>query len=190
MAAGRKAFGKTPRKLLIAGAPDPLWRGGLSAPNSLFLHADRPLISENGTSALLHELTHVITRIRGERYDDWIAEGVAEFYSVELQRRAGGISDSRYAITRRDLREWSRTVKTLRVKHSTGPVTARAVLLLQDLDKEIRQRTKDAKSFDDVVRELIKKRTVSLEELRAATEAVIGARSRTLDSPLLVKPDA
>src|SRR5205085_6219937 len=91
------AFGRTPRKLLIAGAPDPLWRGGLSAPNSLFLHADRPLVSENGTSALLHELTHVITRIRGDRYDDWIAEGIAEFYSVELQRRAGAISTSRYA---------------------------------------------------------------------------------------------
>jgi len=185
-----KAFGKTPRKLLIAGAPDPLWRGGLSAPNSLFLHADRPLISENGTSSLLHELTHVVTRIRGERFDDWIAEGIAEFYSVELQRRAGGISDSRYARTRQGLREWGRSEKTLRVKHSTGPVTARAVLLFQDLDKEIRTRTKDAKSLDDVVRALMsgKDRRISLEELREATQVVIGARSRTLDSPLLVKP--
>ena len=49
----------------VVGAADPMWRGGLSASNSLFLHADRPLISENGTSTLVHELTHVITRVRG-----------------------------------------------------------------------------------------------------------------------------
>lgn len=185
-----QAFGKTPRKLLIAGAPDPLWRGGLSAPNSLFLHADRPLVSENGTSALLHELTHVITRIHGARNDDWIAEGIAEFYSIEIFRRAGALSDSRYARTRQDLKDWSKAVKSLRVKRSTGPVTARAVLLLQDLDKEIRTRTKEAKSLDDVVRELMKRRTVSTEDIRAATETVIGGRSRTLDSPLLAKPAA
>jgi predicted metalloprotease with PDZ domain len=160
-----------------------------SAPNSLFLHADRPLISENGTSSLLHELAHVVTRIRGERFDDWIAEGIAEFYSVELQRRAGGISDSRYARTRQGLREWSQPVRSLRVKQSTGPVTARAVLLFQDLDKEIRARTKDAKNLDDVVRALMGEANprVSLAELRAATERVIGGRARTLDSPLLAR---
>ncbi|HET7842719.1 MAG TPA: hypothetical protein VFL14_01115 [Xanthomonadales bacterium] len=187
-----QAFGRTPRKLLIASAPDPLWRGGLSAPNSLFLHADRPLVSENGTSSLMHELTHVITRIRGARNDDWIAEGVAEFYAIEIFRRAGALSDSRYSRTRQDLREWSRPVKTLRVRHSKGEVTARAVLLFQDLDREIRTRTKDAKSLDDVVRELMGKhgRKVSLEDLRAAAEKVLGAKSRTLESPLLAKPAA
>ena len=37
----------------------------------------------------MHELTHAVTRIRGARNEDWIAEGLAEFYSIELPRRAG-----------------------------------------------------------------------------------------------------
>lgn len=41
-------------------------------------------ISENATSTLFHELSHVITRISAEDRSDWIAEGLAEFYSVEL----------------------------------------------------------------------------------------------------------
>ncbi|MFV0276000.1 MAG: hypothetical protein ACK5HY_02300, partial [Parahaliea sp.] len=32
-----------PPRLLVVSAGDPMWRGGLSAPNSLFSHGDRPL---------------------------------------------------------------------------------------------------------------------------------------------------
>ena len=60
-----EAFGTLPDKVLIVGAGDPMWRGGLSGPRSLYLHSDRPLISENGTSTLVHEMVHVISRVRG-----------------------------------------------------------------------------------------------------------------------------
>ena len=43
-------------------------------PGSLFLHSDRPLISENRTSTLLHELVHVAMGIRGDEESDWIVE--------------------------------------------------------------------------------------------------------------------
>lgn len=179
------AFDKVPPKLLVVGAGDPMWRGGLSSPNSMFLHADRPLVSENGTSALLHELTHIVTRVRGQPKDDWIAEGIAEFYAGELLYRAGGMSDERHDKLRRWLQDWGKDVKSLRLDRSTGPVTARAVVLLQDLDREIRRRTDDRRNLDDVVRKLMRIGKVSLDDLRAAAQEVIGGNAATLDSPLL-----
>ncbi|MCB1661750.1 MAG: hypothetical protein H6995_08295 [Pseudomonadales bacterium] len=181
----KSAFGDSPEKLLIVGAEDPMWRGGLSGPNSLFLHADRPLVSENGTSALLHELVHSFTRIRGDKKDDWIAEGLAEFYAIELLYRSGGITDERYQRICTWLEQWSQGVKKLRLARSSGKTTAAAVLLLQDLDKEIQITTKQEKSLDDVTRMLIKKRVVSLKDLREVAREVMGRKSMVLQSGLL-----
>lgn len=179
------AFGKTPPKILIAGAGDPMWRGGLSAPNSLFLHSERPLVSENATSTLLHELTHVITRIRGKDQSDWIAEGTAEFYSIELSYRAGGMTETRYAAVHQDLRQWGKPVTSLRGDHSTGPQTARAVQLLKAVDTEIRTRSKGKKDLDDVVRILRSARKVSTADFVKACETVTGAKLDALNTPLL-----
>ncbi len=183
------AFEKTPKKLLVVGADDPMWRGGLSASNSLFLHADRPLVSENGTSPLLHELTHMVTRISGvttaATNDDWIAEGLAEFYSFELLYRAHGMTKARRSTIVKNLAKWGADVKHLRKSKSTGPVTARAVVLLDELDKEIRTRSNKKYSIDDVTRELMKKRKVSLDDLRKSVESLIGANVEALKSSLL-----
>lgn len=184
-----KAFEKTPKKLLVVGADDPMWRGGLSASNSLFLHSDRPLVSENGTSPLLHELTHMVTRISGEvtdtTNDDWIAEGLAEFYSFELLYRADGMTKARKTKIIKGLEKWGHEVKHLRKSKSTGPVTARAVVLLNELDNEIRQRSSKKYSIDNVSRRLMEIRKVSLEDLRQITEELIGTKSEVLESPLL-----
>lgn len=183
------AFKKTPKKLLVVGAGDPMWRGGLSASNSLFLHSDRPLVSENGTSPLLHELTHMITRISGVETettnDDWIAEGLAEFYSFELLYRADGMTKSRRGKILKSLKKWGAEVTHLRKSKSTGPVTARAVVLLDELNTEIKQRSKNKFDIDDVVRDLMVKRKVTLDDLRSATEKLIGPKVETLNSPLL-----
>jgi len=179
------AFGKTPKKILIVGAGDPMWRGGLSAPNSLFFHSQRPLISENATSTLFHELSHVVTRISAEDRSDWIAEGLAEFYSVELVWRAGGMSDDRRERVYASLRDWGRGVRSLRTERSSAEITARAVVLLHELDVEIRARTKDDKNIDDVTRILRVLRKVSTAEFIAAAEKVLGGKSRVLATPLL-----
>lgn len=179
------AFGKTPKKILIVGAGDPMWRGGLSAPNSLFFHSQRPLVSENATSTLFHELTHVVSRISAEDRSDWIAEGLAEFYSVELVWRAGGMSDERRERVYRSLQDWGRGVKSLRTNRSSAETTARAVVLLRALDEEIRARTRDDKDIDDVTRILRVMRKVSTAEFIAATEKVLGGKSKVLASPLL-----
>lgn len=178
-------FPRDPAKLLIVGAGDPMWRGGLSAPNSLFMHSDRPLISENGTSSLVHELVHVFSRIRDTDKSDWISEGLAEYYAIELMRRAGGMSEDRYQAIRKKLIGWSKPVETLRTEESSGPITARAVLLLQELDREIRKHTNNQRSLDDVTRGLMRLDKASTKDLIEISENVMGRASDVLDSPLL-----
>jgi predicted metalloprotease with PDZ domain len=180
-----RAFGELPPKLLIVSAGDPMWRGGLSGPRSLFLHADRPMISENGSSTLTHELTHVITRIRGAEDDDWIAEGLAEFYSIELLRRAGLLSDVRADKAHDWMANHGRKITSLSTNRSQGPRTARAVQLLRELDQEIRQGTRGKRSLDDVIQALIPLREVSREDLREQTEKFLGRPSKVLATPLL-----
>jgi hypothetical protein len=177
-----KAFEKLPGKILMVSADDPLWRGGLSGPNSFYFHSSRRAISENGTSPLLHELTHVITRIRGADNDDWIAEGLAEYYSVELLYRAGGFSADRKEAILRRLAEWGQEAPGLRQPQSTGPVTARAVVLFHELDEEIAELTHGRANLDAVTRLLMEKRRVGLGDLAAAFEAVTGSPSRLLST--------
>lgn len=178
-------FGKLPPKLLIVGADDPMWRGGLSGPGSLYLHADRPLISENGSSTLMHEIVHVVSGIRGAKGDDWIAEGIADYYGIELLRRSGLLSEARAEKAIEWMRNRGRPVKTLHAQNSRGPRTARAVALLADLDAEIRRRTEQRQSLDDVVRPMVGRGRISTVELREAAEQVIGAPASSLRTPLL-----
>ncbi len=181
----QNVFPRDPKKLLIVGAGDPMWRGGLSGPNSLFMHADRPLVSENGTSSLVHELVHVFSRISDADRSDWISEGLAEYYAIELMRRAGGISEDRYQRVREHLTKWSRKVTSLRTEQSSGPITARAVLLLQELDREIRQRTKNRHSLDDVARGLMRLDKATTKDFIDITETMLGGASSVLDTRLL-----
>ena len=180
----RNAFGDMPRKVLVVSAGDPMWRGGLSSPNSFYMHSSRPLISENYTSTFLHELVHMATRVRDKPGYDWITEGLAEFYAIELLRRAGGMTAERHDKVLDDLADWGKDIKTLKAKNSTGPRTARAVLWFEQLDAEIRAKTDDA-NLDDVTRLLMKKSKVDLDDLREAVEMVAGTGLKTMQSDLL-----
>ena len=147
-------FPDFPDRLLIVSADDPMWRGALSAPNSLYLHADRPMISGNGTSTLIHELAHVAMSARGGPKADWIVEGLAEYYSLEVLHRSGTLSTERYENAHEELAEWGKDVESLDVERSHGPITAKAVGRLRAIDAEIRERSRGRHSLDDVVREL------------------------------------
>ncbi|MFK8020243.1 MAG: hypothetical protein AB8B86_10770 [Pseudomonadales bacterium] len=181
----QRAFQKLPPKILIVAAGDPMWRGGLSSPNSFYVHAGRPLISENGTSTLLHELSHVITRIRGSSQSDWISEGLAEFYSIELMLRAGAMNPARHNRVLKSLARWGAKVDTLRTRSSSGATTARAVLLIHQLDIELRKESNGQYSIDDVTRQLMVERKVSNKKLRTIVETLLGRPSQVLATPLL-----
>lgn len=174
----RKAFGELPRKILLVRSGDPMWRGGLSAPGSLWLHADRPLLSANGTSPLLHELIHVVTNIRGDGRDDWIAEGIAEFYSLEIGRRSGLISEDRFQKAIQAAGQAGAKVETLRATTSERDRTRKAVALFAALDKEL--RVDAGADLDALTVMLMRRETVTLKELRADTEKLEGHASRVL----------
>lgn len=170
-----------PDDLLIVSANDPFWRGGLSGPSSLYLHAQRPLISENGTSTLLHELFHVGFARAGGPLDDWIVEGLAEYYSVVLLRRSGTVTASRHDKTLHSLARWAQKSGPLRGERSSGARTARAVGVFVALDAEIEERSGGKYSLDDVVRRLATgDGPVHLDQLRAAVKALIGVASTVL----------
>lgn len=184
------AFGPMPAKIVVFSGGTEMWRGGLSSPNGFYLHPERPLISENGTSTVLHELVHVHTRLRGQQaIDDWIAEGMAEYYAVELLHRAGLSTDERKAWTLQWLQRHGSKAQTLVSKRSSGPITARAVGVFAALDGEIRMATGDEQGLDDLVRALMADdRRVSLAELRVAAEQLIGAPAQSLSAQVLGIP--
>jgi len=175
------------KKFLIVSAGTPMWRGGLSGPGSFYIHKDRPMISENGTSTLIHELVHTAMRINGGKQDDWIVEGFAEFYSLELMRRSGTITERRFTRSMAHLYRWSADIKKLRGNRSHGPITARAVLLMKELDEKIREMTNNKASLDDVARKLAGQGKVNLKQLRQHVTDVVGSPLELLSehNPLL-----
>jgi Predicted protease with the C-terminal PDZ domain len=187
----QEVFPHWPPRLLIVSAGDPMWRGGLSGPASMFLHSDRPLVSENRTSTLLHELVHIALGIRGDEESDWIVEGLAEFYSIETLRRSGSISAQRYKEALQRLARWAKRSTTLFGSHSNGATTARAVLAMRAADAEIRSATGGKASLDDVARKLASERgTVSLVRLQKAAQEVAGRPLHSLEREQLSKPIA
>ncbi|MDH3620236.1 MAG: hypothetical protein OER91_05055 [Gammaproteobacteria bacterium] len=171
-------------RLTIVSAGAPMWRGGLSAPASFFLHADRPLISENGTSSLLHEVIHTALGLRPQPGSDWIVEGLAEYYSIELLRRGKAISARRARMAFEHLGEWAEQADTLCGATSTGASTALAVVLFKELDQEISDKSEGAKSLDDLL-PLLANDAVDLETLATAASGLIGSTPDALHSDSL-----
>jgi hypothetical protein len=170
-----------PKRLTIVGAGDPMWRGGLSGPQSLFIHADRPLISENGTSTLLHEIMHIALGSSADEGMDWIIEGLAEYYSLAILHRSGTISDRRFAAAIRKQAQWGSAVVRLCGSTSSGAITARAVTILSDLDREIRTLSNGRKSLDDVMAALAASEdAISLGDLAAIVRQFAGADADAL----------
>jgi hypothetical protein len=168
-------------RLTIVSAGDPMWRGGLSAPGSIFIHAERPLISENATSTLVHEIVHVATAITAESGFDWIVEGIAEFYALEILQRGGAITVRRYSRALEKQEDWAKDAENLCTIRSSGATTALAVVIFRNLDIEIKQKTKGKFSLDHLVAKLADLDVaVTLHLLNAAAEDILLEPSDTL----------
>jgi len=181
-----RVFPDFPQRFTVVSARDPMWRGGLSAPASVFIHADRPLISENGTSTLLHEAAHVGLGLAAEPGYDWIVEGMAEYYSAQFLRRSGTISEARYKRTLTTLEGWGNEQDSLCGESSSGALTARAAVLFARLDDEIRAASDGAASLDDVTRALaLGDKKINLQDLRALSRKLTGKDSNVLRQTLV-----
>lgn len=174
-----------PAKLLIVGAGDPMWRGAQAGHESIYLHSRPALVSERGSSPILRELVQVLARINDHDRSDWISEGLNEYYAIELLRRAGGMSDERYQALNDRLARDSKGVTTLRGEQVSPAMVSRAVLLLQELDREIRLKTRNKRSLDDVLQGAMRLETVDTEDFVQLSESILGGGSSVLDTRLL-----
>lgn len=165
----REWFPNFPERLLIVSAVDGMWRGALSGPASLFLHGERPLISENGTSTMLHELVHVAMQREATKDADWIDEGLAEYLSLVLLHKAGGLTKKRFQDSLVDQQEWGKSAR-LAAKNSSGAATAKAVTVFAQLHTEIGDQ-----HFRQLIQQLATPGpAISPESLRKLAEAIAG----------------
>ena len=174
-----------PDRLTVVSAAGPMWRGGLSAPASLYIHANLPLISENATSTLLHEVMHIGLGLRAGDGSDWIIEGLAEYYGLELLRRSNSISAVRYQAAIKNLRDWGSNVDDLCSNQSTGAVTARAATIFYALDAELRSHGGKNVNYrlDDLLQELRAEDTeVTTGSLRNAAIQLAGFSPTSIES--------
>lgn len=174
-----------PDRMLIVGGSRDMWRGGLSGPGSLYVHPDRPLVSGNATSTFLHELMHVATEEPSADGDDWIVEGIAEYYSLAVLKRSGGITSKRFTGTLADLEEWVDEEDGELSDPSTGADTARAVLLFHALDLELEAA---GASLDDVAAKLLAGR-VDRKRLASLVKAELGGPSKVLAEAVMPEAD-
>ena len=176
-----RMFPDFPGRLTVVGAGDPMWRGGLSGPRSLFIHAERPLISENATSTLLHEIMHIALGSGADDGMDWIVEGLAEYYSLAILHRSGTISDRRYAAAMKKRAEWGSSVGNLCESVSSGATTALAVTVMSKLDLEIRAIDNGKNNLDDVMVALASsEEAITLGEFAAVVRQITGAEAHAL----------
>lgn len=169
-------------RILVVGAGDPMWRGGLSGPGSMYVHAERPLISENGTSTILHELVHVAMGVAGANNDDWLVEGIAEYYSIKVLHTSGTLRHRRTVLALEDLQAWGEDVDNLFTRRSSGKITARATTLLAALDAWLLQHSADGRGLDAVVAQMAKQGgTYSYATLCSAARDIMGGPVPMLD---------
>jgi len=119
--------------------------------------------------------------IRAAENCDWIVEGLAEYYSLELLARSGTISAARYKAAKAEQRRWGSSAKRLCQRMSTGATSALAVSRFTDLDTEIREQTDGKASLDNLVRVVWQMdEHITLAAITAAAEKIMGRKPDTL----------
>jgi len=183
----KKLLRAEPETLLLISAPDPMWHGGISGEHSLYMHANRPLRTPDKTSPYLHELFHVLQPYKPGPDADWIEEGLAEFYSLELQRRAGLLSAAAYSRALGYFERYGRWNVDLTQQQDNAATNNSAPLVMYALDQHIQRLTAGKKRLDDVVTSLAKEGgIVDTARFRREVTAVCGkALSRFFERHVL-----
>ncbi|MNR61333.1 hypothetical protein D3C85_1830630 [compost metagenome] len=73
----------------------------------------------------------------------------------------------------------------MRGEQASPAQVARAVVMLQELDREIRLKTRNKRSLDDVLRGAIRLESIDTKAFVQLSESVIGDASKVLDTGLL-----
>ena len=171
----QRLLATTAPRLLLVSAPDPMWHGGISGERSFYMHAGRPLRTPDHTSPYLHELFHVLQDYTPAADADWIEEGLAEYYSVELQRRAGLVDAAAFARALGYFRRYGLWNVNLTQQHDNAATNNSAPLVMYALDQRIQRATAGKARLDDVVHVLVRSGgTVDTRRFRDAVKTVSG----------------
>jgi predicted metalloprotease with PDZ domain len=170
----QKLCGRVAERLLVVSAPDPMWHGGISARDSFYIHGDRPLRTRDMTSPYLHELFHVMQPYTPAADADWIEEGLAEFYSLELQRRAGLIDAAEFQRALEYFERFGLWRVDLTKQHDNAATNNSAPLVMHAIDQRILRATVGARRLDDVVKHLAARTRVDTAAFRHVVETVAG----------------
>lgn len=168
-------FDRPLSRLLIVIGSDPMWRGGLSGEQSFYMHDRRPIRTRDHTSPYLHELFHVAAPFRPHADAHWVTEGLAEYYSIELQRRMGRLSAARFQRALELFAEhgvwhqdFTRTAASA-LRNNSAP------LVMYVLDQRIRAATGGQRGLDAVVTSLARDGgTVSTARFLGTVQRVAG----------------
>ncbi len=173
----KKLLAADAESVLLVSAPDPMWHGGISGAQSFFMHAGRPLRTPDKTSPYLHELFHVLQHYKPAADADWIEEGLAEFYSLELQRRAGLIDAAAYARALGYFERFGLWNVDLTQQRDNPATNNSAPLVMYALDQRIQRATAGKARLDDVVARLAAGRAaVDTARFRRVVNAVSGKK--------------
>ena len=106
---------------------------------------------------------------------------MAEYYSIALLQRSGGISDDRYRKGLAQLAEWSAGKTCDATDDSSGARTAAAALVMDSLDRELRSKSNGRYSLDTLVQKLVSNgATITNSDFKALAGELAGQPVVTL----------
>lgn len=165
-----------PRIAFIVG-PDPLWRGGLSGEDSLYINQNLSLIDRDYTSTPIHELFHITQGFKkASQLSDWIIEGLAEYYSLRILYNTKQISKNKFV---RGIRKFDRQGVwgvNLEKNQSFAALYNSAALVMFYIDEHLKEISKGNTSLRDVIKSLAvndivtNKRFVQMLSKKVSTE--------------------
>lgn len=166
--------------LLVVSGPDPMWHGGISGTDSFYIHGDRALRTPDKTSPYLHELFHVMQPYKPGPDADWIEEGLAEYYSLELQRRAGLLDAAAYDRGLGYLQRYGLWNVDMTKQQDNAATNNSAPFIMHAIDQRIQRATAGKQRLDDALALLLRgDTTVSTARFERAVEQVAGKTFRT-----------
>ena len=159
------------------------------------LNPAHPLDEASIFETIAHELVHEWLHLDGSAEEvTWFVEGAADYYSLVLPLREGMLDDDAFLrAVNLEARECYANVRRGLTMAEAQPLFfsdflahrlpyARGMFYLADLDARVRRATAGARSVDDIVRDVVRRRRagerVGLEEWCDLVEEVLQAAER------------
>jgi hypothetical protein len=146
------------KHFLVVYGKTPMWRGGLSGEDSLFINWRIRNLSHDFSSTLVHEYFHVSQGFKKDKRDgDWIVEGLAEYYSLRLLWEAGVITKEQFKTGVALYETEGRWGLNLSRSNDKRVIYNSVPLVMFTLDQMLQQKTGGKKSLKNVIGLLVER---------------------------------